>query len=222
MSVMIQLKHALYDWYGYNQKLFDHIHNTFTNRHIVDGLIYITKYLGEYMLFPIHFLVLLAFMVLYSRYYKQDVDLQVKYIKTSIVLVTTFVIGAVFVEVVKLTSHFPRPYCSGNIILSKLITSIENLFTSVKCYKSLPSGHSWYAAAFVISLWHIMNVPFKIIGLLLVLSIGLSRIVVGMHFPADVACGYLIAIVTFMVVKRIVKSIFINYKTSLRRRLQKM
>nr|WP_240527635.1 phosphatase PAP2 family protein [Bacillus cereus] len=67
---------------------------------------------------------------------------------------------------------------------------------------SFPSGHSTIAFAFygtvLFLLWRHVHVQWKrailtVIAAMMVLSIGISRIYVGVHYPSDVLAGFLIA-----------------------------
>ncbi len=176
------------------------------------------------MLFPIHFVILLSFMVTYSYLTKQmrNINLQISYCKAISVLLGSFFLGAVIVETLKIFFSFPRPYCigSGVAVNKNLIHMLGNdFFLMSKCNKSFPSGHSWYIATFVFSVWGIMNIYLKIIGLATIFLVGLSRVMLGMHFPADVDYSILIAFIVCFAMHKVVGKFFSTYDRQIRAKL---
>ena len=70
-------------------------------------------------------------------------------------------------------------------------------FTGDNLYESFPSGHSAAAGAFFGAF--AMLVPrFRGLFLALALVIGVSRVIVGAHYPSDVAAGLLLGLWTAM------------------------
>ena len=64
---------------------------------------------------------------------------------------------------------------------------------------SFPSGHAMGSAAFVVSLWVLLRPtkwwrPVLWIGGVFIFLVGISRIYLGVHFPSDIAAGWLAAI----------------------------
>ncbi|GIV64750.1 MAG: hypothetical protein KatS3mg046_010 [Bellilinea sp.] len=87
----------------------------------------------------------------------------------------------VFNSALKLAFHSPRPYW---VDLDVRAFSSETSF-------GMPSGHAQNAA----SLWGLAAVKmrktwFRWLAVLLILLIGLSRMVLGVHFPSDVLVGW--------------------------------
>jgi membrane-associated phospholipid phosphatase len=86
-------------------------------------------------------------------------------------------------DIAKLLFHAPRPYWVSSAVLP---LDLQNSF-------GLPSGHAELAVACLglLALW--LRRPLATVGLgVLALLIGLSRVVLGAHFPVDVLGGFLL------------------------------
>jgi len=70
-----------------------------------------------------------------------------------------------------------------------------HLLGDLDMYHSLPSGHAAFAALLAASLWPVLNPRARILALAGVIWAALSRISLGMHFPADVLAGVLLSII---------------------------
>ena len=60
--------------------------------------------------------------------------------------------------------------------------------------KSFPSRHTASAAVIAMTLLYV-NIPVGIVFLAIALLIGISRICARVHFPRDVAAGYLYSVI---------------------------
>lgn len=109
----------------------------------------------------------------------------------STVLIANLVVSQFFIQALKRIVNRPRPYktLEGAIAIKP-----------PKCKYSLPSGHS--SSAMSIAL--VLSCFFPLLTLLFVLVallVGISRILLGCHYPSDVLVGVLISIIVFSVLK---------------------
>ncbi|AUX78268.1 MULTISPECIES: phosphatase PAP2 family protein [Sinorhizobium] len=72
-------------------------------------------------------------------------------------------------------------------------------FTGSGAFESFPSGHSTAAGAFF-GAFAMLTPRLRPLFLILALLIGVSRVVVGAHYPSDVAAGLLLGLWTAMMV----------------------
>lgn len=150
---------------GLNKEIFSFFNNLTGNNTILDG---IWIFLAQYAIF-IFGLVLIYLL-------RNDRRL---FFKAAFSALTTVVI----VALAKKIFFFPRPFAQEGVKL--LISHIAD--------SAFPSKHT--AVAFVLALGVFLEKKRLGIWLLvLALLIGLSRIVVGAHYPADILAGMLIGI----------------------------
>lgn len=127
----------------------------------------------------------IAVLLYYRGHHRWKLSLQ-----ATIVLVSAFLLN---VAIKHLISR-PRP--------------LEDLRLVIAHSYSFPSGHSMSAIAFYgfliyLTYKYVLNLPLKIflivIQALLILSIGISRVYLGVHFPTDVVAGFIAGIVWLII-----------------------
>ena len=95
----------------------------------------------------------------------------------------TLIISQIIVQTIKRIVNRPRPYKS---------LSIANVTQPPTCAYSFPSGHT--ACAFTIALSYASGMPSLFFPLMFIAFIvGMSRIILGYHYPTDVLIGMLLA-----------------------------
>jgi undecaprenyl-diphosphatase len=105
----------------------------------------------------------------------------------------------------------------GNTILKMIFQRQrpDTLYVSnmiIKSY-SFPSGHAFGAAVFYGLLAYLIFVyvprPWNSVGALacgfLILLIGISRVYLGAHFPSDVVIGWLLGLISLMVIIKVLR-----------------
>lgn len=103
----------------------------------------------------------------------------------------TLAASHIVVQLVKRTVGRPRP--------SRVTTSIAHVVEPDRF--SFPSGHA--AAAMSVAFIYAMAFPSIAVPLVLLAgAVGMSRVVLGVHYPGDVVVGQLIAVVTGLITFR--------------------
>jgi membrane-associated phospholipid phosphatase len=195
-------KFFIYDWLGLNQKIFIYFNNIL-NVGIIPYYLNVFSKFFDILVFFLYFTLVLGYRIYdlrggrfdYQRYtinFKQII--QIGLIYGSIGIIYTLI---------KYGINLPRPYCSLDHFFS------AQDFSNARCLSSFPSAHT--AMAFMISylLFPYLNFLTRIIACLVVVIVGLSRIALAMHYPADVVYSVFISYIICRSVDKIlaVKSI---------------
>jgi len=185
-----------YDWGGYNTQLFyliNGIQGEAFNQFMQFGTM-----LGKFTLFPIYFVIILGI----ARY---DIGIhsltpirRKQWLQSIMVLLAAYLFSLLWVHLLKTWLHFPRP----SVILPEgTVHILDRVKEAEEPMVSFPSGHSVFAALIVVNLWPMLNNLAKIIGIIFVLWVGLSRIALGVHFPADVVYSVVLSLCALWLVK---------------------
>jgi membrane-associated phospholipid phosphatase len=108
-----------------------------------------------------------------------------------------YVVDGAFLMWIKPFLDFPRPPLAlgqGNLMV----------LGEPEFHHSLPSGHASFAMLVGASFWTVSGMAGRVILVAFVLWVGISRISVGAHFPADVLASWLTALPLILLVRVIV------------------
>lgn len=73
---------------------------------------------------------------------------------------------------------------------------------------SFPSGHAAFAAVLVGVLWsRFTGRTARALLVLLLVCVGLSRVLIGAHFPADVVAGYIVGLASVWISDRLLNRV---------------
>lgn len=172
-------KFVLYDWGGLNGALFQFI-NEGTPLILMPLAWLFSNVLGNYWTAPLVMFALWA----WSR--STVVAGRALAIRRQLLqFVIGFGIAFAIASILKLWLDFPRP--------AAVFGQLDHVLGTVEKHYSLPSGHSTYAALVAGALWPLASIRLRLALGAYVVLVGWSRIAAGMHFPADVLAGWVIA-----------------------------
>lgn len=177
---------ALYDWGGLNRELFSAI-NGFRGP-LIDPLMLAGTQLGD--VWNAAWIALALLLLIVSRRALPRSTVIARFPDERMVsdALFVFVVGcaitALLVFAGKASFDMPRPY---NVLPSG---SVKVLAALNEPY-SLPSGHSAFAMLVTWVFWSYCQKRWKVFLSLCVVWVGVSRVSVGAHFPADVVAGYI-------------------------------
>jgi membrane-associated phospholipid phosphatase len=187
-------KDLLYGWGGGNIRLF-HAFNAHQPSW-VDGMMSFATRVGDYRNFPLF----LAAGLLAAWYWQRAFGPERARRMWTHVL--RFAIGGVFalllVASLKFGFQLPRP-------LAVLGANEVRLLGAPELQYGFPSGHAAFVILFAASWWSLVAWPYRSGLVALVLWVGVSRIWLGQHFPADVLAGYATGLLSAFLADRSVR-----------------
>jgi membrane-associated phospholipid phosphatase len=198
-------KNIFYDWLGANQELFLYFNHLFQDMPVLSKILSHLSILAQNFFVPFIIIFIALIVYFYACYsgLKSNPELYrsylLKWIKCVAIICLSMLLVAIFIPSVKVFFNFKRPLCffsTDRIIILPYLSddTIPKMVTNFcKTNKSFPSAHSIVAGIFLFSLWPVVKAPIRLALILITLLIGLSRIVIGVHYPADIAAGYLFA-----------------------------
>ena len=186
------LKTFLYDWGGLNVWLFHAINAVHGS--LLDAFMQLGTAVGGHANFPLY-LGIAALIGYRSAGRSSDESRQaVLWLGVLTVFSVAYVLDGWLLGCLKPYLDFPRPPLAlpiGSVIV----------VGQPELHHSLPSGHSSFAMLVAASFWPLLDKPQRILMGLFVLWVGLSRISLGAHFPADVAAGFLSSLLLVLLVR---------------------
>jgi membrane-associated phospholipid phosphatase len=180
------MKEIFYDWGGANVWLFHAVNNI--RFAWFDKVMLLGTGLGDHTLFPFYLGLLTLFALVAVNKSAQDVPqyrVQVtRWMSVIAVFSLAYLLDGMLLGVLKPLLDFPRPPLA-------LPPDTVNVVGLPEFHHSLPSGHSSFAMLVTACLWPVLNRKWRVAGVLYVLWVGISRVSLGAHFPADVMAGFI-------------------------------
>ena len=193
------MKSVVYDWFGLNVWLFHFINNI--RSEFIDKAMLLGTALGSYKLIGFYIAVLsIGIFIILARKYKGSLSKQEIYfwLVPIMVLGVSYLIDGLFLKIIKPLLDFPRPPLA-------LPLGSVHIVGIAEYHHSFPSGHSSFAMLIIASIWPLLLGWQRWIGIIFVAWIGISRVSVGAHFPADVLAGFISSFLIVISVRAILK-----------------
>ena len=177
-------KEFLYDWGGANVWLFQAINLHPPGR--LDEFMEWLSRIGSYWNLP---LVAGGWLAVALLLRQANSSMAAQVLMQLKRLLVGAAIAFVLTAGLKLALDFPRPAAvlAPSAIHDDVVAAGEREY-------SLPSGHAAFAALLAASLWPLIGLPGQLTAALFALGVGLSRIWLGAHFPADIVAGYAVGL----------------------------
>jgi membrane-associated phospholipid phosphatase len=193
------VKTVLYDWGGANLWLFHAINGV--RGEAIDRLMLLGTFVGAHQGFPVYVgLILLAALIAVARA-RQNApgpeSVALIWLRVLSVFGLAFLLCSVVVATLKRVFDFPRPPLA-------LPPDAVHIVGRPEFHYSLPSGHTAFATVIAAVVWPMLPRSGRIVAVLFVAWVALSRVSLGAHFPADVAAGAFVGIVSVLAVRAVV------------------
>lgn len=184
------MKTILYDWGGANVWLFHLINDV--HGLWLDRIMRLGTFLGGHELFPLYIALAGVAAIVQTRH--EPRSMAGTWLLALAVFAVAYNLDGWFLEWIKPALNFPRP---------SLVLPPETIHVvgEVQLHHSLPSGHSSFAMLCAASLWPVLGRPWRVLGGLFVGWVGVSRVSLGAHFPADVLAGFLSSLLIVLIVR---------------------
>lgn len=196
-------KELFYDWMGGNDVLFLLINSIHGDAY--DKCMWIVSWLGDHKRFPLYVSLILVIAAVSMIIRLLSGQSRMWFYFTSwlgifVMLGSGYAVNGVVTMGIKDHFSYPRPYVAlasaGDVRVLEAIDPNDD-------FTSFPSGHVTFSTFMVVALWPILSNFFAWSGVIFIVLVAWSRVALGMHFPADVVGGIIIAaplIVTLRVV----------------------
>lgn len=202
------MKEILYDWGGANVRVFHWINDL--RGEVIDRIMLLGTQLGSHTNFEIYLALLAVVAVLsVSRNPAQNRsgERALAWLMVISVLSIAYLLDEALLSWLKPALDFSRPPFA-------LPQGTVHIVGRPEYHYSLPSGHASFAMLMAASLWPVLNGYSRIGAIILVLWVGLSRVSLGAHFPADVLAGYLSSLMVVLLVRGALHSL-LRYRAKL-------
>lgn len=171
-----------------NEQIFLAINGLANKSHFLDSL---GIFFAEYFLYIFALIIVILWFAKPWRIYAYQA------------LASAIISRLIIVEIIKRFANHPRPY--------EIVSGIKQLLVDTETGNSFPSGHTVIFFSFAFAFYGTkLFWPFVFLA-----ALGsISRVFVGVHFPADVAASVIIAALTVWLVRMLFRKYSADLKNN--------
>lgn len=175
------MREIFYDLLGLNKAIFILV-NKYTNVSIIPYFLQTLSSLFFIGNFAIAYFIICIWIYFKIKKLDNRQEIFILYYYELIKIGSCYALLGLSYATMKFGINMPRPFCS----LSPEEFSTIAYTESERCLSSFPSAHTALCVIVVYFLWPYMNRVGKILGILTILLVAISRISLAMHYPADI------------------------------------
>ena len=187
------MKDLIYDFYGYNEEIFHEINHAFSSP-ILQHLCKYVSLLFDIEMFAVYYCIILAILIYRIFTLKQYDQYSFCYDFMVKIGICYTCFGFAYAAL-KFGVNMPRPFCS---LPEDTFTTIMDI-SQERCQSSFPSSHTGLVFLITLFLWDYVGWVARAFWIGLVMLVGISRIALAMHYPADIFYSLLIAAVVYII-----------------------
>lgn len=198
------IKEYLYDFAGYNMAIFNFI-NSKLNIGILPKIFEILSSFFQIWCFAIYYFTIAFYLcrkTLSLKGQQQELFFQKAFYKMFKIGICYAFFGFTY-AMIKFSVDIPRPFCALDY---SAFTTIHDI-SKERCMSGFPSAHTGLALIICIYAWKYIGNIGKAILLGNVFLVAISRIVLAMHFPADIIYSIFITL-TIVAISQLIYAIF--------------
>jgi len=189
------MKFVFYDWAGLNAWLFHAINDL--RGPLIDNVMLFGTRLGDHRNYPLYLAAAaICGLVAVFRDRKQS-GLAIKWLTALAVFAVGYLVDSQLIAFLKPWLDYPRPLVALN--------GDVRVVGAPEFDHSLPSGHAAFIMLVAASFWPVAARPYRILLAALALWVGMSRISLGDHFPADVMAGFLLSFAVVFILRGLIE-----------------
>ena len=187
-------KYLLYDWAGANVWLFHLINQRGPSW--LDPVMSFATLIGDYRNFPV--VLAIVVVIAWSRRRAGDCEQARAMQSIALRLGIAGMIGTLMIVSLKWWLDLPRPVA---VLGAKGVRLLGN----GELRHGFPSGHAAFAMLVGAAWWPALALPSRFALAAFVLLVGISRVWLGQHFPADVLAGYAMGLISVAIAAGIIE-----------------
>lgn len=197
------MHYIFYDFFGLNKAIFTYINHA-TNISILPNILATISNIFFIENFAVYYFALCLYCYyrlksdqhkvkkesLHSQKSQPDARFIITYNKLVTIGTCYALLGFTYAAF-KFGINMPRPFCS--LTTSEFVTILDT--SKERCLSSFPSAHVGLAIIIAYYLWPYLKNYQKTLATFLIILVGVSRITLAMHYPADIIYSIIIAFI---------------------------
>lgn len=184
-----------YNFAGFNKQIFLIINHA-TNISILPRILQLISWPFGISNFAVYYAVLAVYFFLRLKKldsYSQEKEFWPFFNKMTRLGITYACFGFIYAAL-KFSINLPRPFCS---LPASSFSSIINT-EAERCLSSFPSAHTGLAIIITYFLWTYLRTSGKLTAIAVVTLVGISRMTLAMHYPADIIYSFFVAFIVII------------------------